>query len=48
MAESESGGIAESFFKKMGYNVFGRVGKYSLNPVGELKDCVFFHKTLQV
>lgn len=46
MAESESGGIAESMFLKLEYSIIGRVPKYSLNPAGELKDAVFFYKTL--
>ncbi|ROW04425.1 hypothetical protein VMCG_04986 [Cytospora schulzeri] len=46
MAESESGGDAEAVFLKMEYTVVGRVPKYSLNPAGELKDGVFFYKSL--
>ena len=46
MAETESGGLAEVVFSKMEYTVVGRVPKYSLNPLGELKDGVFLYKSL--
>lgn len=47
MAEMESGIIAESLFKKHGYQEAGKVPGYSLKPDnGDCRDAVFLYKNL--
>jgi hypothetical protein len=44
--ESEGGGVAETVFKKFGYDEVGKIPGYSVTSRGSTKDETIFYKIL--
>ncbi|KAI1409644.1 acyl-CoA N-acyltransferase [Hypoxylon sp. FL1857] len=47
MIDTEVGSAAEKVYPKLGYKEIGRIPKYAISPIGDLKEEVFFYKHLQ-
>ncbi|KFA67744.1 hypothetical protein S40285_00962 [Stachybotrys chlorohalonatus IBT 40285] len=46
LLDTETGGVAEQVYKKLGYVEIGQVPNYGMSPSGELKGGTFFYKQL--
>lgn len=46
MLDTETGSLAETVYRKLGYTELGKIPKYGISPTGELKDGTFFYKQL--